>query len=63
MTNSSRRAAEEPLVDYALADQLLAKAEADGVEVLGPDGLGRRRDGRHDRWTARPPRSAALARE
>ena len=39
MTNSSRPAAEEPLVDEALADQLLAKAEAEGVELLGPDGL------------------------
>jgi transposase-like protein len=39
MTNSSLPAAEEPLVDEALADQLLAKAEAEGVELLGPDGL------------------------
>ncbi|HWI02101.1 MAG TPA: hypothetical protein VNT27_17370 [Propionibacteriaceae bacterium] len=27
------------LVDAELADQLLAKAEAQGVELLGPDGL------------------------
>lgn len=39
MTNSPRPAAEEPLVDDELADQLLAKAEAEGVELLGPDGL------------------------
>jgi putative transposase len=39
MTNSPRPAAEEPLVDEKLADQLLAKAEAEGVELLGPDGL------------------------
>lgn len=29
----------KPLVDDALADQLLAKAEAEGIELLGPDGL------------------------
>ena len=29
----------EPLVDPALADELLAKADAQGVELLGPDGL------------------------
>ena len=29
----------KPLVDPALADELLAKAEAQGVELLGPDGL------------------------
>src|SRR6478736_1791904 len=28
-----------PLVDPALADELLAKADAQGVELLGPDGL------------------------
>src|SRR3954464_9600468 len=28
-----------PLVDPALADELLAKADAEGVELLGPDGL------------------------
>src|SRR3954452_5338648 len=28
-----------PLVDAALADELLAKAQAEGVELLGPDGL------------------------
>jgi putative transposase len=39
MTNDSQPAAVEPLVDDELADQLLAKAEAEGVELLGPDGL------------------------
>ena len=28
-----------PLVDEQLADQLLGKAQAEGVELLGPDGL------------------------
>ena len=28
-----------PLVDPAVADELLAKADAEGVELLGPDGL------------------------
>ena len=28
-----------PVVDQELADQLLAKAEAEGIELLGPDGL------------------------
>jgi hypothetical protein len=28
-----------PLVDEQLADQLLGKAAAEGVELLGPDGL------------------------
>jgi putative transposase len=28
-----------PLVDDELADQLLGKAAAEGVELLGPDGL------------------------
>src|SRR6185437_5128703 len=28
-----------PLVDAALADELLARAQTDGVELLGPDGL------------------------
>jgi len=28
-----------PLVDEELADQLLGKAAAEGVELLGPDGL------------------------
>ena len=28
-----------PLVDDQLADQLLGKAQAEGVELLGPDGL------------------------
>ena len=28
-----------PLVDEELADELLGKAQAEGVELLGPDGL------------------------
>src|SRR5215813_7167606 len=28
-----------PLIDEELADQLLGKAQAEGVELLGPDGL------------------------
>ena len=32
-------AAGRPLIDEALADQLLGKAQAEGVELLGPDGL------------------------
>jgi mutator family transposase len=28
-----------PVVDDELADQLLGKAQAEGVELLGPDGL------------------------
>jgi transposase-like protein len=32
-------AARRPLVDEQLADQLLGKAQAEGVELLGPDGL------------------------
>ena len=28
-----------PLIDEQLADQLLGKAQAEGVELLGPDGL------------------------
>jgi transposase-like protein len=31
--------ARPPLVDEQLADQLLGKAQAEGVELLGPDGL------------------------
>jgi len=31
--------AQPPVVDPELADQLLARAEAGGVELLGPDGL------------------------
>jgi hypothetical protein len=27
------------VVDQELADQLLAKAQAEGIELLGPDGL------------------------
>ena len=33
------RADKPPLVDAATADELLAKAQAEGVELLGPDGL------------------------
>jgi putative transposase len=33
------RPAPEPLVDEELADQLLGKAQEQGVELLGPDGL------------------------
>jgi putative transposase len=33
------RPAQRPLVDEELADQLLGKAQAEGVELLGPDGL------------------------
>src|SRR3954451_19006428 len=32
-------AGKAPLVDAASADELLAKAQAQGVELLGPDGL------------------------
>jgi putative transposase len=37
--DSGRPPASEPVVDEQLADQLLAKAEAEGVELLGPEGL------------------------
>src|SRR5262245_56095130 len=33
------RPTRRPLVDEELADQLLGKAQAEGVELLGPDGL------------------------
>jgi transposase-like protein len=33
------RPVSHPLVDEELADQLLGKAQAEGVELLGPDGL------------------------
>jgi putative transposase len=36
---SGRRPVGEPVVDEQLADQLLAKAAAEGVELLGPQGL------------------------
>jgi putative transposase len=36
---SGRPPAGEPVVDEQLADQLLAKAAAEGVELLGPQGL------------------------
>jgi putative transposase len=32
-------AAKPPLVDAAMADELLARAQTDGIELLGPDGL------------------------
>ena len=32
-------ASRPPLVDDQLADELLARAQTDGVELLGPDGL------------------------
>jgi putative transposase len=31
--------ARRPLVDDQVADQLLGKAQSEGVELLGPDGL------------------------
>ena len=34
-----REPASKPLVDEQLADQLLARAQTEGVELLGPDGL------------------------
>jgi hypothetical protein len=34
-----RQPAGRPVVDPELADQLLARAQAGGVELLGPDGL------------------------
>jgi transposase-like protein len=37
--DSDRPPAGEPVVDEQLADQLLAKAQAEGVELLGPQGL------------------------
>ena len=36
---SDREPARPAVVDDQLADQLLARAEAEGVELLGPDGL------------------------
>jgi hypothetical protein len=37
---SDREPADQPpLVDTALADELLARAQSEGVELLGPDGL------------------------
>ncbi len=38
-TSDDDRPARRPLVDEQLADQLLGKAQAKGVELLGPDGL------------------------
>jgi hypothetical protein len=37
--SDGRRPGRPPLVDEELADQLLGKAQAEGVELLGPDGL------------------------
>jgi putative transposase len=37
--NGDRPAGPAPLIDEQLADQLLGKAQAEGVELLGPDGL------------------------
>jgi transposase-like protein len=37
--SDGRPPARRPLVDDELADQLLGKAQAEGVELLGPDGL------------------------
>jgi putative transposase len=34
-----RRPAPPPVVDQELADQLLARAQTEGIELLGPDGL------------------------
>jgi transposase-like protein len=34
-----REPARPALIDEELADQLLGKAQAEGVELLGPDGL------------------------
>ena len=31
--------ARRPLIDEELADQLLGRAQAEGAELLGPDGL------------------------
>jgi hypothetical protein len=37
--SEGRRPARPVLIDEQLADQLLGKAQAEGVELLGPDGL------------------------
>src|SRR5215472_16154839 len=37
--NSSPPAGRPPLIDEQLSDQLLGRAQAEGVELLGPDGL------------------------
>jgi putative transposase len=37
--NGDEPAGRPPLIDDRLADQLLGKAQAEGVELLGPDGL------------------------
>ena len=38
-TRDDGRPAPRPMVDEELADQLLGKAQAEGVELPGPDGL------------------------
>jgi hypothetical protein len=38
--SEGREPARPALIDEQLADQLLGKAQAEGVELLGPDGLG-----------------------
>ena len=38
-TRDDGRPARRPLVDAELADQLLGRAQAEGAELLGPDGL------------------------
>jgi putative transposase len=38
-TPEGEKPARRPLVDDELADQLLGKAQSEGVELLGPDGL------------------------
>jgi hypothetical protein len=37
--NGDRPDSQPPLIDEQLAGQLLRKAQAEGVELLGPDGL------------------------
>src|SRR5215469_973972 len=37
--NTDRAVDPAPLIDEQLADQLLGRAQAQGVELLGPDGL------------------------
>jgi len=38
-SQGDREPARPTLIDEQLADQLLGKAQAEGVELLGPDGL------------------------
>jgi hypothetical protein len=37
--SSGERPPRRPLIDDELADQLLGKTQAEGAELLGPDGL------------------------